>query len=279
MKQYKPLTPSLRRRTIIDRKESGLSKDSPVKSLVKGFSKNGGRNIHGRITSYHKGGGHKQLLRKIDLKRNLFEVPGVVRSIDYDPTRTSWLARVSYYGLITRYIIANNNLVANDVVMSGNKADGNVTGHTCKLKDIKENLHISNIQLSLTKIPNTARSAGSYGQILSKDNINNQVTVLLPSGTKYIINDNCKATVGVVSNTQHNKIVGGKAGYSRWLGIRPRVRGVAMNPIDHPHGGGEGKSSGGRCSVSPWGRLTKGGYKTVRNKYKLNNPLIIKKKK
>ena len=270
LKYYKPRTPSLRHRVTVSR--STLHKGKPHKPLTKGLIKTGGRNNQGRITSYHRGGGAKRLYRFIDFKRNEdSNYIGKVIRLEYDPNRTAFIALV--YSKETnsyKYIIAPEKLEIGSTIQSSHKSDISiVTGNTLKLKHLPVNIPIHNIELYPGKGGQLVRSAGTYAEIVKKGD-DGYASVSLPSGEVRYIRLDCKATVGIVSNYNHKNIKLGKAGASRWLGKRPVVRGVAMNPVDHPHGGGEGKTSGGRPSVTPWGRPTKG-YKTR----KKPNPWIV----
>ena len=242
LKTYKPITPSLRQLVIVDR--TGLWKGKPVKALTRGKKKTGGRNNHGRITSNHMGGGHKQRLRLVDFKRRKFDVAATVERLEYDPNRSAFIALIKYADGELAYILAPQRLKAGDEVVSGAKVD-----HTVELKPGKGG------QL--------ARSAGTYAQLVGKDA--GYAQIKLNSGELRLVPGECLATVGAVSNPDNQNIVIGKAGRQRWLGRRPVVRGVAMNPVDHPHGGGEGRTSGGRHPVTPWGKPTKG-KKTRKNK-------------
>lgn len=253
LKQFRPYTPSTRQLVQVDK--SDLWKGKPVKKLTTGLAKTGGRNNNGRITCYHKGGGHKRSYRMVDFKRNKIDMFAVVERVEYDPNRTSYIALIKYEDETLSYIIAPQKLVVGDKVMSGEKADIKV-GNALPLKLIPVGTIVHNVEMKPGKGGQIARSAGAYVQILGKDS--GYVQIRLRSGEVRLVLAECYATVGAVSNPDHQNTVVGKAGRSRWLGIRPTVRGVAMNPIDHPHGGGEGKTSGGRHPVTPWGKPTKG---------------------
>ena len=256
---------------------SEITKDEPEKSLIVPLKKSGGRNVYGRITTRHQGGGHKRMLRIIDFKRDLFEIPAKVVAIEYDPNRTARIALLEYPDKKRRYILAPVDLKVGEEVISSNQKDVEIKiGNYLPLRYIPSGTFIHNIELSKGRGCQIVRSAGSYAQIMAKED--KFAHVRLPSGEIRIINLDCHATIGQVSNIEHEAMVLGKAGRSRWLGIRPTVRGLAMNPVDHPHGGGEGKSGQGNPHpVSPWGKPTKG-YKT-RKKGKYSDQFIIKRRK
>ena len=260
LKTFNPVTPSLRGTVLIDR--SDLWKGKPIKTLTVGKSNTGGRNNQGRITSWHKGGGHKRKLRVIDFKRNKLGMEAVVERIEYDPNRTAFIALIKYTDGVLSYIIAPQKLSIGDKVISGAEADIK-PGNALPLKNIPIGTIIHNVEMKPSKGAQLARSAGCYIQLVGKDVGNAQLK--LRSGELRVVSIDCMATIGVVSNPDQKNIQLGKAGRSRWLGRRPVVRGVAMNPIDHPHGGGEGRTSGGRHPCTPWGKSTKG-KKTRRNK-------------
>lgn len=264
VKSFKPTTPTLRYKTVADftvlTKKSELP--SRPKKLTKAKSKSGGRNVYGRTTVRYIGGGHKQALRVIDFKRAKEGVPGTVASIEYDPNRTAWLALISYEDGDKQFIIAADGLKVGDKVLASDSADIKPSNNL-KLSLIPVGTFIHNIEVVPGKGGKLGRSAGSYGQLVSKESEYCQVR--MPSGEIRLIHANCKASIGQVSNLDHENVTIGKAGRSRWMGIRPHVRGVAKNPVDHPMGGGEGKSSGGRHPTTPWGKPTKG-YKTRKNK-------------
>jgi large subunit ribosomal protein L2 len=271
LKKLKPNTPATRYYSISTFEE--ITKTEPEKSLTRPLKKSGGRNNLGRITSRHRGGGHKRKYRVIDFKRGK-EGTAEVISIEYDPNRTSRIALVRYEDGEKTYIIAPNEIKVGDKIRSSNDADLK-PGNTLELLSIPVGTFIHNVELKPGKGGQIARSAGNYAQLVAKDKKYCQVK--LPSGEVRMIMSTCKATIGVVGNTDHENISIGKAGRSRWLGIRPQTRGVAMNPVDHPMGGGEGKTSGGGHPVSPWGLPAKG-LKT-RKKKKLSSKFIIKKRK
>ena len=274
IKKLKPDTPSRRYMSISSFEE--ITTDRPERKLTVALRKTGGRNNFGRITSRRRGGGHRRRYRVIDFKRNKFDVKGTIISIEYDPNRSSRIALVEYEDKERRYILAADGMNVGDFVISSidNKIPFKTGNNTC-MKNIPEGLSIHNIELKPLKGAQLARSAGTYARIMAKEN--GMVTIKLPSGEMRMVNENCQATIGVVGNKNNENIKIGKAGRSRWLGKRPKVRGVAMNPVDHPHGGGEGKTSGGRHPVSPWGTPAKG-YKT-RKKNKTSNKFIVKRRK
>jgi large subunit ribosomal protein L2 len=271
VKKLKPITPGQRYMIVSD--FDGVSKGKPEKSLTKGKHQSGGRNGHGKMTMRYRGGGHKRRYREIDFKRNKFGVPGIVNSIEYDPNRTARIALIFYKDGEKRYIIAPEGLAVGQEINSGKGISPDV-GNALYLDDIPLGTVIHNIELSPNQGAKIARSAGSYAQLVAKDG--KYVTIKLPSGEVRIILKRCLATIGSVSNSEHSLLIKGKAGKSRWLGRRPRTRGVAMNPVDHPMGGGEGKSSGGH----PRSRkgLPAKGYKT-RKKNKSSNRFIIERRK
>ena len=260
LKQYRPRTPSMRQLVTVDR--SDLWKGKPVKSLTVGLTKTGGRNNTGHITSRHIGGGHKRKYRMIDFKRRKFDMPATVERLEYDPNRTCFIALIKYEDGELSYIIAPQRLAAGDKVIASNKADVK-PGNAMLLKSIPVGTIIHNVELKPGKGGQIARAAGSYVQLVGRDA--GYAQIKLSSGELRIVSGECMATIGAVSNTDHSNTNLGKAGRNRWLGRRPHVRGVVMNPVDHPHGGGEGRTSGGRHPVSPWGTPTKG-YKTRSNK-------------
>lgn len=257
--KVKPTSPGRRHVVKVTR---NVYKGKPLASLTAAKSKTGGRNNDGRITTRHQGGGHKQRYRIIDWKRDKQGIPAVVERIEYDPNRTAHIALVLYKDGERRYIIAPKGLQIGDSIQSGHDAPIK-TGNTLPLRNIPLGSMIHCIELNLGKGAQLARSAGASVQLLARDG--GYATLRLRSGEMRKIHENCIATIGEVSNDEHNLINLGKAGAKRWRGVRPTVRGVAMNPVDHPMGGGEGRTSGGRHPCSPWGQLTKG-YKTRRNK-------------
>ena len=269
LKKFRPNTPGTRGLTLVDKK--GLWTGKPVKSLTAGLSKKGGRNNTGRITMRRKGGGHKAKYRMIDFKRNNTEIATVDR-IEYDPNRSSYIALITYTDGTKSYILAPKDLKAGDQVISGEKKEIRI-GNCMPMSDIPVGIDIHNIELKIGSGAQLARSAGSSTQIVGKSD--GYVAIKLPSGEQRKVREECRATIGVLSNIDKKNQKLGKAGRKRWLGVRPSVRGVAMNPIDHPHGGGEGKTSGGRDPVTPWGKPTKG--KKTRNN-KRTDKFIIKRK-
>ncbi len=259
LKTFKPITPSLRQLVIVDRGE--LYKGKPVKKLTEGQSSSGGRNNHGRITVRFRGGGHKQAYRIVDFKRRK-EGAAKVERIEYDPNRTSFIALITYGDGEQSYIIAPQRLSAGDTVVAGAQVDVK-PGNAMPLSAIPVGTIVHNVELKIGKGGAIARSAGSYAQIVGRDQ--GYVILRLNSGEQRLVHGQCYGTVGAVSNPDHMNTSIGKAGRQRWLGWRPHNRGVVMNPVDHPHGGGEGRTSGGRHPVTPWGKPTKG-KKTRSNK-------------
>lgn len=260
LKHFKPVTPSLRQLVIVDR--SGLYKGKPVKTLTEGKSSSGGRNNNGRITVRFRGGGHKQTYRLVDFKRLKRGVPATVERLEYDPNRTSFIALIKYEDGELAYILAPQRLAVGDQVIAGDNVDVK-PGNAGPLSSLPVGTIVHNVELKIGKGGQIARSAGTYAQIVGRDE--GYVIVRLNSGEQRLVHGACYATVGAVSNPDHMNISLGKAGRSRWLGQRPHNRGVVMNPVDHPHGGGEGRTSGGRHPVTPWGIPTKG-KKTRSNK-------------
>jgi large subunit ribosomal protein L2 len=260
IKKYNPTSPGIRFKTVLTFEE--ISRSTPEKRLVKGLPKTGGRNNYGRITSRHIGGGHKRKYRIIDFKRDKHNVPAKVASIEYDPNRSSLIALLHYLDGEKRYILAPLGLKVGDTVMSGENAPIQ-RGNALPLKNIPVGNIIHNIELKIGKGGQLSRSAGTHGQFMAKEG--NYAQIKLPSNEVRMVHLDCYATIGQIGNIDHANISLGKAGRTRWLDRRPKVRGVAMNPVDHPLGGGEGKSSGGRHPVTPWGMPTKG-FKTRRNK-------------
>jgi len=254
----KPTSPG--RRCVISVK-SDLHKGKPHKALLEKKSKNGGRNNHGRITVRHQGGGHKQFYRIIDFKRNKLNVPGTVERLEYDPNRTAHIALIKYIDGERRYILAPSKIKVGDQVLSAEKTEIN-PGNAMLLEHVPLGTNVHCVEMKPGKGAQIARSAGTSARVVAKEGI--YTTLRLQSGEMRKILSACMATIGVVSNQENNLRSLGKAGAKRWRGVRPTVRGVAMNPIDHPHGGGEGKTSGGRHPTSPWGTPTKG-YKTRKN--------------
>lgn len=271
VKTYKPTSPG--RRFVTTSTFEEITKKEPEKSLIVKIDRPKGRNNYGRVTAWQRGGGHKKLYRLIDFKRDKIGVPGVVEAIEYDPNRSARIALIKYKDGERRYIIAPYGLKPGDEIMAGPDAEIK-PGNALPLKNIPVGTMVYNIEFKLGKGGQIARSAGAFAQVMGKES--DYALLKMPSGELRKININCMATVGQVGNLDHENISIGKAGRSRWLGRRPHVRGVAMNPIDHPLGGGEGKSSGGRHPCSPWGQLAKG-LKTRNNKR--TNVYIVKRRK
>ena len=267
----KPTSPG--RRFVQTVKTENLHKGRPQKSLTSGLKKTGGRNNYGRMTTRHIGGGHKRLYREIDFKRNKDNISAVVERIEYDPNRSSHIALVLYKDGERRYIIAPKGLKEGDAISSGNNAPIK-TGNTLPLNNIPVGTIVHCIEMKPGKGAQIARSAGASVQVLAKEG--NYATLRLKSGEVRKVLITCRATIGEVGHQEHNLRKLGKAGANRWRGVRPTVRGVVMNPVDHPHGGGEGKTSGGRHPVSPWGVPTKG-YKTRSNK--VTDKFIVRRRK
>lgn len=260
LKTFKPVTPGLRQVVQVDRSE--LWKGKPIKSLTEGLTKTGGRNNKGRITTRHIGGGHARRYRLVDFKRRKFGMEATIERLEYDPNRTAFIALITYKDGTQGYILAPQRLKKGDVVVAGEKVDVK-PGNAMLIKNIPVGTIVHNVEMKPGKGGQIARSAGAYVQIVGRDT--GVVQVKLGSGELRIVPQECMATVGAVSNADHVNEQLGKAGRNRWKGVRPSVRGVVMNPVDHPHGGGEGKSSGGRHPVTPWGKSTKG-HKTRNNK-------------
>jgi large subunit ribosomal protein L2 len=271
LKAYKPTSAGRRFQTVLDFSE--LTKKEPEKSLMVSLPKTGGRNAYGRITSRYMGGGHKRQYRRVDFKREKLEIPARVASIEYDPNRSSNIALLHYRDGEKRYILAPVDLKVGDMILAGERVDIK-PGNALPLKNIPLGTQIHNIEIKKGKGGQLVRSAGSSGQLMAKEG--KYAHIKMPSGEVRLIHVDCYATIGQVGNLDHENISLGKAGRSRWLGRSPHVRGVAMNPVDHPLGGGEGKSSGGRHPVTPWGVPTRG-YKTRRNK--ATDKFIIKRRK
>lgn len=271
VKKVNPTSPGRRFQSYTSGEE--ITRTTPERSLLRPLKKSGGRNVSGRVTSRHRGGGHKRHYRIIDFKRDKHGIPAKVASIEYDPNRSARIALLHYVDGEKRYILAPLKLSVGDVVMSGPEADIQ-PGNALPLENIPLGTHIHNIELRIGQGSQIVRSAGTYAQLMAKEN--RYALVKLPSGEVRMILLKCMATIGQLGNVMHENISLGKAGRKRWLGKRPRVRGVAMNPVDHPMGGGEGRSSGGRHPCSPWGMPTKG-YKTRKNKK--TDRYIVKKRK
>jgi len=261
LKHYKPVTPGQRQLVIVDR--SGLYKGKPVKGLTVGLTSKGGRNNAGRITARFQGGGHKRSYRLVDFKRNKFDMAATVERLEYDPNRSAFIALVRYEDGEVSYILAPQRLAAGDRVISSGKGADVKPGNAMPLATIPVGTIVHNVELKPGKGGQIARSAGAYAQLVGRDG--GMAILRLNSGEQRLVPGACMATVGAVSNPDHANVKLGKAGRQRWLGKRPHNRGVTMNPVDHPHGGGEGRTSGGRHPVTPWGKPTKG-RKTRSNK-------------
>ncbi len=272
IKTYRPTTPSRRFMTTVSRQ--GITKQTPEKSLTVGKNKSGGRTSNGRVAVRFIGGGHKQSYRVIDFKRDKSGVPAKVASVEYDPNRSARIALLHYVDGEKRYILCPNGLDVGSSVVSGDGADI-LVGNALKLKDIPPGTAIHNIELRPGKGGQMVRSAGVGAQLLGREGA--IAVVKLPSGETRRVSSECMATIGTVGNSDHENQKLGKAGRSRWLGRRPHNRGVTMNPVDHPHGGGEGRTSGGRHPVTPWGKPTRG-YKTRNNK-RTDNAIVSRRKK
>ena len=270
LKSFKPVTASLRGTVLIDRSE--LWKGKPVKGLTEGKSHSGGRNNHGHITSRFRGGGHKQSYRLVDFKRRKLNVPGVVERVEYDPNRTAFIALVKYSDGELSYILAPQRLRVGDAVIAAAKADIK-PGNAMPLAAIPVGTIVHNLELKAGAGGKLARAAGQYAQLVGKDAGYAQIKLM--SGEVRVVRGECMATVGAVSNPDNSNQSIGKAGRSRWLGRKPHQRGVTMNPVDHPHGGGEGRTSGGGHPRTPWGKPTKG-FKTRKNKR--TSSLIVRRR-
>ena len=272
VRNLKPVTPGSRFASRSDFSE--ITTGKPEKSLTVALRKKGGRNNTGRITVRRRGGGHKRRYRIIDYKRNKFGIKGKVATVEYDPNRSAYISLIHYDDGEKRYILSPLDIIIGTSIVSGHKVPLKV-GNALLLSNIPTGLSVHNVELIPGKGGQMVRTAGAYAQVMAHDN--GYTTLKLPSGEVRLVSDKCMATIGQVGNRAFEQIVSGKAGRSRWLGRRPKVRGVVMNPVDHPHGGGEGKTSGGRHPGSPWGKPTKG-YKT-RKKNKRSNSMIIKRRK
>jgi large subunit ribosomal protein L2 len=270
LKFYNPVSPSLRQLVTIDRSE--LHSGSPFKRLTEGLKSSGGRNNHGRITVRFRGGGHKRVYRLVDFKRQKHDIRAQVERMEYDPNRSAFIGLIRYEDGLQSYILLPQRLAVGDTVISGEKVDIK-PGNAMPLKNIPVGTIVHNVELKIAKGGQLARSAGSYAQVSGKTQ--EYVIIKLGSGEQRLVHGSCFATIGAVSNPNNSNINLGKAGRSRWLGRRPHNRGVSMNPIDHPHGGGEGRTSGGRHPVTPWGKNTKG-KKTRSNKF--TSKMILNKK-
>jgi large subunit ribosomal protein L2 len=271
VKKFKPTTPTLRYKTVSSFKE--ITKKTPEKALLEPLRKSGGRNSQGRMTVRHRGGGHKRMYRIVDFRRNKRDIPARVAAIEYDPNRSARIALLFYADGEKRYILAPDQLKVGDTVMAGEKAEIK-PGNSLPLRRIPLGMTIHNIELRRGAGGKLVRSAGTAAQLMAKEG--KYAHVRLPSGEVRLVDAECYATLGQIGNLEHEGLSLGKAGRARWLGRRPRTRGVAMNPVDHPMGGGESKSSGGRHPCSPWGQPAKGG-KT--RKKKASDKLIVTKRK
>ncbi len=272
LKNFNPITPGMRQLVLVDR--SALYKGKPVKSLTEGLTKKGGRNNTGRITARRRGGGHKRRYRVVDFKRQKYDMPATVERIEYDPNRTAFIALVKYNDGELAYILAPQRLRAGDTIVAGDRVDVK-PGNAMPLNNIPVGTIIHNVEMKPGKGGQIARSAGTYVQLVGRDQ--GYAQLKLSSGELRMVRGECMATIGAVSNPDQSNINLGKAGRKRWEGKRPAVRGVAMNPVDHPHGGGEGRTSGGRHPVTPWGKPTKG--KRTRAPKKPSNKLIIRRRR
>ncbi len=270
LRHYNPTTPGRRSLVLVDR--SALHKGPPVKTLTAGLSKKGGRNNAGRITARRRGGGHKRSYRIVDFKRRKFDVPATVERLEYDPNRSAFIALIRYEDGELSYILAPQRVQPGDSVISGNRVDIK-PGNAMPLNNMPVGTVVHNVEMKPGKGGQIARSAGTYVQFVGRDQ--GHAILRLGSGEQRLVRGECMATVGAVSNPDNSNIKLGKAGRKRWVGKRPSVRGVAMNPVDHPHGGGEGRTSGGRHPVTPWGKPTKG--KRTRGK-KSSDRLIIRRR-
>lgn len=273
IKKYKPTSPGRRFVTVVDRKGQ-ITAERPLKALLEPLRKTGGRNNQGRITVRHRGGGHKRMLRIIDFRRDKDGIPARVATIEYDPNRSAHIALLYYADGEKRYILAPVGLEVGQTVVSGPEADIK-PGNALPLRNIPLGTMVHNVELRPGQGGKLVRAAGSAAQIMAKEG--DYVQLRMPSGEIRLVHANCRATVGQVSNVDHENVTIGKAGRARWLGIRPTVRGVVMNPVDHPHGGGEGRSPIGRHPVTPWGKPALG-VKT-RKKNKPSDRLILKRRK
>lgn len=268
LKSFKPVTPGQRGLILVDR--SGLHKGKPVKALTEGLTRKGGRNNTGRVTARWIGGGHKRAYRLIDFKRRKWDVEATVERLEYDPNRSAFIALVRYEDGELSYILAPQRLSVGDKIVAGEKVDVK-PGNAMPLANMPVGTIVHNVELKPGKGGQLARSAGTYAQLVGRDE--GYAVLRLASGEQRKVHGSCMGSIGAVSNPDHQNIVIAKAGRARWLGKRPSVRGVAMNPVDHPHGGGEGRTSGGRHPVTPWGKPTKG-KKTRRNK--ATNKFIVR---
>jgi len=272
LKTHKPMTPGMRGLVLVDRSE--LYKGKPVKTLTEGLTKKGGRNNTGRITARRQGGGHKRRYRLIDFKRRKFDVSATVERIEYDPNRTAFIALLKYDDGELSYILAPQRVKVGDKLIAGESADIK-PGNALPLSNIPVGTIVHNVELKPGKGGQLARAAGTYLQMVGRDA--GYALLRLGSGEMRMVRSECMATIGAVSNPDQQNIKLGKAGRNRWLGKRPSVRGVAMNPVDHPHGGGEGRTSGGRHPVTPWGKPTKG--KRTRSNKKTDRLIVRRRRK
>lgn len=272
IKKFKPATPTQRWKTVL--KSSEITTETPEKSLLVGKKRTSGRNHHGRITTRRRGGGHKRRYRIVDFLRDKWNVPGRVESIQYDPNRSANVALIVYTDGERRYILAPEGLSVGQTLVTAEKVELEY-GNVSRIGNLPIGTNVHNVELTIGRGGQIARSAGSFVTISGRDK--GYTIVKLPSGEVRKINDACLATIGIVGNGEHEQVHLGKAGRTRWLGRRPSVRGVAMNPVDHPLGGGEGRSSGGRHPVTPWGKPTRGAK--TRNKRKTSSRFIISKRK
>ena len=270
LKKYNPSSPAQRQLVQVDRSE--LWKGKPVKNLTEGLTKSGGRNNSGRITIWQRGGGHKRRYRLVDFKRRKWDVPATIERLEYDPNRTAFIALLRYEDGELSYILAPQRVSVGDVLVAGEKVDIK-PGNALPLRSIPIGTIIHNVELTPGKGGQVARSAGTYVQLVGRDS--GYAQIKMGSGELRLVRQDCMATIGAVSNADHSNTNDGKAGRTRWKGKRPHVRGVVMNPVDHPHGGGEGRTSGGRHPVTPWGKPTKG--KRTRSNKKTDR-LIIRKR-
>ncbi|MEI6860645.1 MAG: 50S ribosomal protein L2 [Verrucomicrobiota bacterium] len=274
IKSFRPLTPSLRFTAL--NKAAGLSKKRPERSLTESKNKTGGRNTYGRITSRHKGGGHKQLYRIVDFKRSVLDLPARVQAIEYDPNRSANLALIAYANGVKNYILAPEGLAVGATIVTSNTATTNdfKVGNNFPLALIPPSTKVHAVELVPGRGAQVARAAGTALELVGVEGT--QAQLKMPSGELRLVHSNCRATIGIVGNGDHNQQSLGKAGRKRWLGVRPTVRGMAMNPVDHPNGGGQGKSKGGggrQHLVSPWGQLAKGFV--TRRRSKQSNSMIL----
>jgi large subunit ribosomal protein L2 len=272
LKTYNPTTPGQRQLVMVDR--SALHKGKPVKALTEGKLSNGGRNNTGRITVRFRGGGHKKAYRSVDFRRDKVDAPATVLRLEYDPNRTAFIALIQYQDGEQAYILAPQRLAAGDTVVAGNYVDVK-PGNVMPLGNMPVGTIVHNIELKIGKGGQLARSAGTYAQIVGRDR--DYVIIRLNSGEQRLVHGRCRGSIGAVSNPDHMNISIGKAGRTRWMGWRPHNRGVVMNPIDHPHGGGEGRTSGGRHPVTPWGKPTKG--KKTRSNKSTNKFILLSRHK